>query len=199
MTFLAAYIMQGRWRAAAVASALAFLSLLLPPASILSSATIALVTLRLGAHDGIFVLLCACAISTLMSMLLLDNYLFALVYGFVLWLPVWIISIILRETRQLSLVLQISVGFSVLVIAIVYFLIPEPSVAWNRALSLVVEPIFSEIDAPEAQVKLAIANMSKYMTGITVTGFVSGLLLDCFWVGGGNPCYITQVVFDKNI
>jgi hypothetical protein len=180
MKFLAVYIMEGRWRAAAVASVLAFLSLLLPPTSILSSATIALVTLRRGAHDGVFVLLLACAFSALLSLLLLDNFLFALVYGFVLWLPIWIISVILRETKQLSLVLQISVGFSVLVIAVVYFLSPEPAVVWNQALSTIVEPIFSETEAPEAQIKLAIANMSKYMTGITVTGYISGLLLGLF-------------------
>lgn len=180
MRFLANYIMRGRWHAAGVASTLAFLSLLLPPASIISSATIALFTLRRGAHDGIFVLLLACAISTAMSLLLLGNYLFALVYSFVLWLPIWGISIILREGGRLLLVMQISAVFGVLSIAMAYFLIADPAALWNQILSVAIEPMLSRTEASEAEVQQAITNMSQYMTGIAAMGFISGLLLGLF-------------------
>jgi hypothetical protein len=180
MKSLAAYIMRGRWQAAAVASVLAFLSLLLPPASILSSATIALITLRRGAHDGFFVLLLACAISTLMGLLLLGSYLFALVYGFMLWLPVWVVSIILRESKQLSLVLKISAVFSLVSVAIAYFVMTDPAASWNQVMSLVVEPMLPETEGSETEIKQAIAGMSKYMTGLTATGFVSSLLFGLF-------------------
>ena len=180
MRFLADYIMRGTWQAAGVASALSFLSLLLPPASILSSATIALVTLRRGARDGVFVLLLACAISTALSLLLLGNYLFALVYGFVLWLPVWVISIILREGGRLILVLQILAVFGVISIALAYFLIAEPATLWSQILSVAVEPMLSRTEASEAEVQQAITNMAQYMTGIAAMGFISGLSLGLF-------------------
>lgn len=163
-----------------VASALAFLSLLLPPASLLSSAAIALVTLRRGAHDGAFVMLTACAVGALMSIILLGNYIFALVYGVVLWLPIWIVAIILRESRRLSLVLELSVIFGAIIIVAAYLLIPDPSGLWRQILTAVVEPMLSQVENSEIEVQQAISNMSKFMTGMLVTGYISGILLGLF-------------------
>ncbi len=178
MKFLAEHIMRGRWQAAMVASALAFLSMLLPPASLLSSAAIALVTLRRGAHDGAFVMLSACAIAALMSIVLLGNYKFALAYGVVLWFPVWIVAIILRESRRLSLVLELAAIFGALVVVSVYLFMQNPSTLWNQILAAVIEPMASQLENSEIEVgQEAIANMSKFMTGMLVTGYISGLLL----------------------
>jgi len=180
MKFLAEYIMRGRWQAAMVASALAFLALLLPPASLLSSAAIALVTLRRGAHDGAFVMLSACAISALMSIFLLNNYMFALAYSVVLWFPVWIVAIILRESRRLSLVLQLTAIFGAIVVVLVYLFVKEPSVLWSQILTAVVEPMTSQLENSEIEVRQAITNMSKFMTGMLITGYISGLLFGLF-------------------
>ena len=168
--------MRGKWQAAAVASALAFLSLLMPPVSILSSATIALVTLRSGIRDGFFVLLNASVIGALMSLVLLGNYQFALVYAFVLWVPVWIFSIVLRETRRLSLVMGVSAVFGLSAIVLAYVLMSEPAAIWSQALSQIVEPMISQSDASEMEIKAAIIRMSQYMTGLTTTGYIASLL-----------------------
>ena len=42
-----------------VASSLALLSLMMPPVSVVSSATVALVTLRRGAYEGLYVSGCS--------------------------------------------------------------------------------------------------------------------------------------------
>jgi hypothetical protein len=177
MKFLAEYIMRGRWQAAMVASALAFLSLLLPPASLLSSAAIALVTLRRGSHDGAFVMLSACAIGALMSIFLLDNYIFALVYGVVLWFPVWIVAVILRESRRISLVLLLAAIFGAIVVVSVYLFVQNPSGLWSQILTTVIEPMASQLENSEIELQQAISNMSRFMTGLLVTGYISGLLL----------------------
>ncbi len=169
--------MRGRWQAAMVASALAFLALLLPPASLLSSAAIALVTLRRGAHDGAFVMLSACAISALMSIFLLGNYVFALAYGVVLWFPVWIVAIILRESRRLSLVLQVVAIFGAIVVASVYLFMQDPSGLWNQMLTAVIESQASQLENSEIELRQLISTMSRFMTGMLVTGYISGLLL----------------------
>ena len=100
MNFLAAYIMRGRLQAMMVASSLALLSLMMPPVSIVSSASVALVTLRLGASEGLYVLLCSSVAAGVLGLVLLGNYQFALAYAAVLWFPVWLISIVLREGRH---------------------------------------------------------------------------------------------------
>ena len=98
MQFLAAFIMKGRMQAMLVASSLAFLSLLFLPVSIVSSATVALVTLRLGGKEGLYVLLSSCLAAALLSMLLLGDYQFALIrMALWMWVPVWVIAIVLRE------------------------------------------------------------------------------------------------------
>ena len=109
MNFLATYIMRGRIQAMIVASTLALLSLIFPPVSVLSSAAVALVTLRRGAFEGLFILVCSSVAAGLLGLLALGNYQFALLYVMVLWLPVWLISIVLREGRHLSLAVEIAI------------------------------------------------------------------------------------------
>ena len=114
MTFLAAYIMRGRMQAMMVASSLAVLSLLLPPVSIVSSASVALVTLRRGANEGLYVLICACLSAAVLGFFLFGSFQFALLYGLVLWLPIWLISIVLREGKHLSVAIEIAVLLGIL-------------------------------------------------------------------------------------
>jgi hypothetical protein len=78
--FLAAYIMKGRLQAMTVAAALALLSLAFPPVSIVSSASVALVTLRRGGKEGLYVLLCGCLAAAVLSVFLKIGYQFALLW-----------------------------------------------------------------------------------------------------------------------
>src|SRR5664279_916187 len=114
MGFLAEYIMRGRMQAMIVASTLALVSLVMPPVSIVSSASVALVTLRRGAIEGFIVLASSTAVAGVLGFFLLGNYQFVLLYGMVLWIPVWLISIILREGRYLSLTIEIAVLLGVM-------------------------------------------------------------------------------------
>ena len=68
MRLLASFVMRGMSQAVMAIGALALLSLLFPPLSVLSSAAVALVTLRRGLRDGLIVLLLgttACALLAL--------------------------------------------------------------------------------------------------------------------------------------
>ena len=109
MNFLATYIMRGRMQAMIVASSLALLSLMMPPVSVVSSATVALVTLRRGGFEGLYVLVCSSLAAGILGFLATGNYQFALLYVMVLWLPVWLISIVLREGQHLSLAVEIAI------------------------------------------------------------------------------------------
>jgi len=175
--FLASYIMKGRMQAMAVASSLALLSLLMPPVSIVSSATVALVTLRRGAYEGLLVLLSACVAAAILGVIVLGNYQFAFGYALILWLPVWLLSIVLREGRHLSLAFEISSVLGALAILGFYLFAQDPAVYWQSILNIMIEPMIEASDAPIEQVKQTIAMLAKYMTGILATGSVTGLLL----------------------
>jgi hypothetical protein len=173
--FLAEYIMRGRMQAMIVASTLAIVSLIMPPVSIVSSASVALVTLRRGAVEGLVVLGCSTAIAGVLGFFLLGNYQFVLLYGMVLWGPVWLISIVLREGRYLSLTVEIAVLLGILGVIGFYLYNPEPAVMWKAMLSQMVPP-----NAPVEDVQRTLDMLSRYMTGIVAAASVFGLLFGLF-------------------
>ena len=160
-----------------VASSLALLSLMMPPVSVVSSASVALVTLRLGAFEGLYVLLCSSGAAAALGLLLLGNYQFALAYAAVLWLPVWLISIVLREGRHLSLAVEIAVLLGVVSVIGYYLYNPEVAVVWKTLLTQMLPA-----DSPAAveDVKHTIDVMAHYMTGVVAAGTVFSLLFGLF-------------------
>jgi len=173
--FLAEYIMRGRMQAMIVASSLAILSLIMPPVSIVSSASVALVTLRRGAVEGLVVLGCSTAIAGVLGFFLLGNYQFVLLYGMVLWVPVWLISIVLREGRYLSLAVEIAVLLGIFGVIGFYLFNTEPAAMWKTMLSQMMPP-----NAPVEDVQRAFDMLSHYMTGIVAAASVFGLLFGLF-------------------
>jgi hypothetical protein len=173
--FLAAYIMRGRLQAMIVASSLALLSLIIPPVSVVSSATVALVTLRRGALDGLSVLGCSSIAAGLLGYFLIGNYQFALLYVMVLWIPVWLISIVLREGRYLSLAVEIAILLGIVGVIGFYLTIDEPVSMWKQVLSQMVPA-----NAPVENVQHTIDLLAHFMTGVVAAGSVFGLLFGLF-------------------
>ncbi|MCF6251519.1 MAG: hypothetical protein L3J75_09660 [Methylococcaceae bacterium] len=181
MKFLAAYIMRGRMQAMMVASSLALLSLLLPPVSIVSSASVALVTLRRGWYEGLYVLICSCLSAAVLGFFLFGNFQFALLYGLVLWLPIWLISTVLREGKHLSVAVEIAVILGVLGVIGFYLYVTDPALLWNAILTQMVQPMLtSGSDVPIDEIKRSVQEFSHYMTGGIAAGTVYGLLFGLF-------------------
>lgn len=181
MTFLATYIMRGRMQAMMIASFLALLSLLMPPVSIVSSASVALVTLRRGGVEGLYVLISACFSASLLGFILLGNYQFALLYSLVLWLPVWVISIVLREGQHLSVAVEIAVLVGILAVISCYILVNDPAFLLNALLNEMIQPMLnSNANMPLDEVKQSIQLASHYMVGGIAAGTVCGLLFSLF-------------------
>jgi len=175
VAFLASYIMQGRLQAMLVASTFALLSLKFPPISVLSSAAVALVTLRRGASEGFYVLISSAVAAGLLGFFVLGNYQFVLLYGMVLWLPVWLISIVLREGRHLSLAVEIAVLLGVIGVVAYYQYNDDPSAMWKSVLLQMVSE-----KAPVENVQRTVDGLAHYMTGVVAAGSVFGLLFGLF-------------------
>jgi hypothetical protein len=167
--------MRGRLQAMITAATLALVSLIMPPVSIVSSASVALVTLRRGAIEGLFVLTCSTLVAGVLGFFLLGNYQFVLLYGMVLWLPVWLISIVLREGRYLSLAVEIAVLLGVVGVVGFYLYDAEAAVMWKAILSQMVPP-----NAPVEDIQRTLDMLSHYMTGIVAAAGVFGLLFGLF-------------------
>lgn len=161
----------------AVASSLALLSIIMPPISIVSSAAVALVTLRRGANEGLLVLLSASIAAATLGFIVLGDYQFAIAYALILWTPVWLLSIVLREGKHLSLALEIAAVLGVLAVIGVYLFIPDPAAYWQEILAVMIEPMRQAQDIPLEQLENTITTVAKYMTGILAAGSITGLLL----------------------
>lgn len=174
MGFLATYIMRGRWQAITAACALAFLSLFMPPISIVSSAAVALVTLRRGAYEGLTVF--ASALATIGALgVLMGSVQFALLYGAVLWLPIWCIAVLLRTGRQLSLAIESAILLGAIGIIGFHLYKPDAVGMWQNLLTQMA-PDNTSLEAMQPNLE-AIAH---YMTGIVAAGTVFGWIFALF-------------------
>ena len=181
MKFLASYIMQGRIQAMVVASSLAFISLFFPPVSVVSSAAVALVTLRRGAAEGLNILIISCLATALLGYIKFGNFQFALMYGLILWLPVWLISIVLREGRHLAIAVEIAVVLGMLGVIGFYLFTPEPAKLWHSILQQMVQPMLDNgMDIAVERVQQQIDILSKIMTGAIAAGMVYSMLFGLF-------------------
>jgi hypothetical protein len=178
MGFLATQIMRGRWQAAGIAIGLAFLSLFMPPISIVSSAAVALVTLRLGAYEGLTVLGISVATIGVMGVFL-GNSEFALLYGIILWLPSWILAVLLRTGRKLALAIESAVILGGVGILSFSLFKPNSGEMWKNLLTQMSPPNASLDVQPQ------IDALAHYMTGIiaagTIFGWIFALFLARWW------------------
>lgn len=173
--------MKGRLQATTVASSMALLSLLFPPVSIVSSASVALVTLRRGGREGGLVLLISCIACALLGQLLSIGVYIALLYGLVLWLPVWLVSIILREGRQLAVAVEIAVMLGILGVVGFYLYHPAPADLWINVLNQMFQPmIIEQYEIPAEKINLSLIRFSRLMTGAIAAGIVYGMLFGLF-------------------
>jgi hypothetical protein len=175
MKWLAAYIMRGRLEAMLLASTLAMLSLMLAPLSVLSSGAVALVTLRKGAYEGLIILAISSLAAAVLATLIQVPYTFILLYVLVLWLPIWLIAIVLREGRHISLAVEIAVLIGVVGVIGYYLFNTDPAAMWKQVM-----PRMVPANAPVENVQQTIALMAPYMTGIAAAGAVFSMLLGLF-------------------
>ena len=174
MGFLAGYIMQGRTQAVSTACVLALLSLFMPPISIVSSAVIGLITLRLGAIEGIKIFTIALIVIGVMG-LVMGITPFALLYGVVLWLPIWLISVLLRAGRQLALAIESGVLLGAVAILGFYLYKPDAALMWQGIIEQMV-PATVAIESIQSRIE----SIARYMTGIVVAGTVFGWVFALF-------------------
>ncbi len=106
MQSLASFVMRGVPQAVMVIILLAALSLLLPPTSIFSAAAVTLVTLRNGAIPGALVMGLATGVSGIIALFALGGLNLAIGFLILMWLPAWLLALVLRSSRSLSLVVM---------------------------------------------------------------------------------------------
>ncbi len=180
MQALAAYLMRGRAQAALVAATTAILSLLAPLVGLISAGVIALVSLRLGAREGLVVSGLAGLISGLFAFATLGNPLASLGFLFALWLPVWLLSLVLRTLRSLSFTVQFGGFLGLLLFAAMQLLLEDPVRYWSEILEPLRDSLVQSAILKESGSRDLVAEVARWMTSAFATAFYFQMLLALF-------------------
>lgn len=178
MRFLASFVMQGRMQAMLAAAACAVLSLILVPAAWLSGAVIALVTLRQGAREGLVVSAGAALGAGALITPIMGNPLPALGFALLLWLPVWLLAMVLRHTVSLAYSVQTATLLGLLMVLGVHLAVADPVVWWQHLLNTLVKPsILRAGYAKPAEIDRLLKLAAEFMTGTAAAFMVITLML----------------------
>lgn len=180
MQKLAALIMRGRVYAMLVAALFGVVSLLLPPlqpiSTTLSGGVIALVALRLGAREALYVIVGAVPGIMGVTWLLFGNPAPAVVLAAIVWLPILMLALILRQTISMGLTVQVAALLGAAVVVGIHGLLPDPAAWWHDMLANMIQQ--SRLDkAGLEQMGQIMQQVAPHMTGIVASALMLSALL----------------------
>lgn len=192
MRFLAHYIARGRMQAMFATALCAVASLLLMPlswpVSYLSGAVVGLVTLMQGPREGLLNVLGGAVLLGLLAAIGLGQPQLALGFVLLIWLPVWLLAQVLRQSVSLPATLLVAGGIGCVLVIAAYLILHDPAAAWQRYFTTAVLPAFKQagLSAPRlADMRQASAQLAGMMTGmvsaVLVLGSVAAVLLARWW------------------
>ncbi|MES9850395.1 MAG: DUF2232 domain-containing protein [Candidatus Thiodiazotropha sp. L084R] len=180
MKALASFVMRGPAQSAMVSTVLAMLSIIIPFIGVFSSASIGLVTLRLGGLAAGKVLLISTLASSALMGLIFGNPLPALGFLLVLWIPVTLLGLLLRNTRSLAFTAQAGLAFGILAILMQYISMGDPVTFWRKYLEPMAQRFIEAGLFDQAQSVQVLDQLSQMMCGLVAVGFLLQLLLSLF-------------------
>lgn len=172
MKALATFILRGPSQAILAIVGTAVLAMMLPPLSVLSGAAIALITLRDGPRAGAIVMSGSTVFVMLLAYMSLGNVLPGAVFFAVLWLPLWVLGWVLRDTRSLALATAGAGMLGIVGVLAVYAMVGDVGAWWQQILMNLFEPAMAAGGpmADRATVEAILSDLSRIMTGIAAAG-----------------------------
>lgn len=179
MRALAAFVMKGRTQAILAIVALTTLSWIISLASLLSTAAVALPTLRRGAFEGGVIAGAALPAVALLGWTLLGSPLQAAGYASALWIPAWLLAVLLRESGQLGLALAGAAVLACLMVGVFFLMYDDPAAAWLEELGRFFRPILEQApsEAEAQRFRQNLATVSRYLAGTIAAGSMLTLIL----------------------
>jgi len=186
MRALAGLIVKGPLQAVLVIALCTALSFLAPPlTSILSyggTAALALFSLHAGARVGALVMLGAALVTGILTELLMQHGMAVVVTSLLLWVPVWLAAVVLRETRSLAMAMLVSSGLAMAGVLLVFILFGDPRQWWLEHLQALVDSVAAQQEIDATVLTELAAQVAPFMTGALAAG-LSFAALTCLLLG----------------
>ncbi len=185
MQWLASFVMRGRSQAVMATSVLAMLSMVMPPLSLLSSASVALITLREGRNTGLQVIGLSLLACVVLSTIVLGSPAPAIGLALLLWFPMWVLGQVLREMRSLGFAIQSALLFGLMTIGYFYLQSGDPIADWQEIFASLANS-FTEAGLYKAvESQQLVDELARWMTGFFAASYVlqlvASLLLARWW------------------
>ena len=190
MKALAGFIVSGRYQAILSASLCGMLAFVLPPYSTLTNylgaAVVSLVTLRIGVSQGLLVMVAAMLVTMLFYQLMGVPPATIAVTVLMLWVPCWLISLVLRRTVSLARAMLAAAVLGLVALALIYAVAGDPAPWWYEHLLLIRSALEEAGLFPQGvSVDVLLQDLSRLMTGVVVAslalGAVCSLLVGRWW------------------
>jgi hypothetical protein len=191
MRALAGLIVAGPIQAVLVIALFTALSFLAPPlTSILSyggAAALALYSLHTGTRAAVIVLLGAVLVTALLTEMLMHQGLAIAVTSLLLWIPVWLVAVVLRETRSLALAMVASSALAMVGVLLAFIWLGDPGQWWLEHLQGLIDSLAAH---PELQIDTDLLmgfaeQVAPFMTGSLAAGLsfaaLTSLILGRWW------------------
>lgn len=181
MRFLASYASKGRWQAVTVAAVTALLTPLLLPLSLLSGGVVSLITLKVGALQGLQLIGLAMLAVLAVSLFLpppLSGGALALTVLMLIWLPVWALAVNLRRSADQGRSVLLASLLGVMVVLVFHLGTDSPAEWWQGFALEYFAPVSEQLSPAERlQFEENITQTAGIMTGISAMGLSLSLLL----------------------
>ena len=187
MIALARFIMAGPSQAALVAAAAAILALILPPLAWVSGGVVALIALHLGPQRGVQLMILSGLATMGFGWIAVGTPMLAFGIVMLLWMPVWLAAVVLRNTVSLSLALQLITALAVVFVLVLQFGFPELQTELSKEFDRLIQPIVEQQQTTATKEELvdAVGLVLPLMPGLLAMGMMIGsvisLLLGRWW------------------
>jgi hypothetical protein len=183
MLAVASFSMKGAVQAFIATLVFSALTVWLAPFGVIVGALIALVTLRIGVIEGLKTLIVAGSTSILLSTTLLGSYWPGLVSIMEYMLPVWIASVVLRNTNSLALSLNAIMMLVGLLVIGFHLMVGDTEAWWIQLYNTQLAPLLEQagVDLKELDITQMVSMITLLMAIFAVTLWFSIVLLGRWW------------------
>ncbi|VAW48448.1 hypothetical protein MNBD_GAMMA04-1217 [hydrothermal vent metagenome] len=172
MLGIATYSMKGPMQALIAVSLFSALSVWIAPFGLLVGGIITLVTLRVSVTEGFKTLAWGALVNIVLTLVVTGAYWPSMLAVMEYMLPVWVMSVILRQTNSLATALQFAMLVAGLGLIGFYLMIPNPSDWWLAQFNSVIAPVL-EASGVDYQPEM----IAKMMSVITMLLAVFAVIL----------------------
>jgi len=169
--------MQGLPQAVLATVGFAVLAMVVPPVGLVSMAAVALVALREGATQSLYVVVVSAVVLAVIMLLMRQPPVWGLLAGLVQWTPVLLLGLLLGATASWTVTIQAALVVCLVAVLMAYVFVSDVPAMWQSLLDQFARPALEKTEMSAEQINEALQYSSGILTGVLSASLLLTLLL----------------------